>query len=139
MGGSKSFGVNQLVGRVVSGSGRGAQYLREEGYKKRFQEKLGFTPYPGTLNIKLTKKAVENLRKTAEEVGLRINGFFDGGKMFGGVLCLPARVGDVSCAIIFPEKSTHLDVVELAAPINLRQHHRLGDGDKVEIKLGVRR
>lgn len=127
--------VNQLVGEVVPGTGRATKYLMEEGYKKRFEEKLGFTPYPGTLNIKLTKKTVEKLKKVAVSTGIKIDGFSDGGKVFGGVLCLPARVGDIGCAIVFPERSTHLDVVELVAPTNLRQEHKLEDGDRIIVTL----
>lgn len=46
--------VITLEGRVVSGMGEGAYYMSLEGYRKQFREKLGYEPFPGTLNIKLS-------------------------------------------------------------------------------------
>src|SRR5438270_8392425 len=40
-------------GTVVSGMGEGAYYMSLEGYKIQFKEKLGYEPYPGTLNVRL--------------------------------------------------------------------------------------
>jgi riboflavin kinase, archaea type len=43
-----------LEGTLFTGFGEGAYYVTKEGYRKQFIEKLGFDPYPGTLNLKLT-------------------------------------------------------------------------------------
>src|SRR5208337_4812172 len=43
-----------LEGTVFTGLGEGAYYISKEHYRKQFAEKLGFDPYPGTLNLKLT-------------------------------------------------------------------------------------
>ena len=43
-----------LEGTVFKGLGEGAYYIGKEHYRKQFVEKLGFEPYPGTLNLKLT-------------------------------------------------------------------------------------
>lgn len=50
------FNINsiKLEGYVVSGLGEGAFYMSLEGYRKAFEKVLGYVPYPGTLNIKLT-------------------------------------------------------------------------------------
>ena len=42
-----------LEGTVFTGLGEGAYYIGRESYRKQFAEKLGFDPYPGTLNLKL--------------------------------------------------------------------------------------
>ncbi|HXV45112.1 MAG TPA: DUF120 domain-containing protein, partial [Nitrososphaera sp.] len=39
-------------GSVVSGMGEGAYYMSLEGYRKQFKQKLGYEPYPGTLNVR---------------------------------------------------------------------------------------
>jgi riboflavin kinase len=41
-------------GTIFTGLGEGAYYIGKEHYRKQFIEKLGFDPYPGTLNLKLT-------------------------------------------------------------------------------------
>ena len=43
-----------LEGTVFTGLGEGAYYISKEAYRKQFTEKLGFEPYPGTLNLKLS-------------------------------------------------------------------------------------
>ena len=40
-------------GRVVSGMGEGSYYMSLFGYRKQFKEKLGYEPFPGTMNLKL--------------------------------------------------------------------------------------
>ncbi len=42
-----------LEGTVFTGLGEGAYYIGRESYRQQFVEKLGFDPYPGTLNLKL--------------------------------------------------------------------------------------
>ena len=71
----KSYSVS---GKVFSGLGEGAYYISLMGYKKQFTSKLGFEPYPGTLNLKLSsnfhKQFINNL---SELTGVTINGFTD--------------------------------------------------------------
>ncbi|HUW86625.1 MAG TPA: DUF120 domain-containing protein, partial [Methanoregula sp.] len=43
-----------LSGMVVSGIGEGKYYMSLEPYKQQFSSHLGFEPYPGTLNIRLS-------------------------------------------------------------------------------------
>src|SRR5919197_1426942 len=50
-------------GIVISGMGEGAYYMSLDGYKKQFREKLGYEPYPGTLNIKLQDQIFMNSRR----------------------------------------------------------------------------
>ena len=47
-----------LEGTVFTGLGEGAYYISKEPYRKHFIEKLGFEPYPGTLNLKLSSDYV---------------------------------------------------------------------------------
>jgi riboflavin kinase len=54
-----------LRGRVVSGLGEGQHYISRQGYLKQFREKLGFEPFPGTLNIKLYRHAAKRSRSRA--------------------------------------------------------------------------
>src|SRR5579884_1631389 len=52
-------------GNVVQGMGEGAYYLSLEGYRRQFLEKLGYEPYPGTLNdSKVAGAAVLALERT---------------------------------------------------------------------------
>src|SRR5437764_499102 len=43
-----------LTGAVKAGLGEGRYYLSRPGYVSQFESKLGWAPYPGTLNLELT-------------------------------------------------------------------------------------
>jgi riboflavin kinase len=49
----------ELKGILVSGMGEGAYYMGLKGYTKQFKPKIGYIPFPGTLNVKLIKKFIK--------------------------------------------------------------------------------
>ena len=51
-------GTIEFSGCIISGLGEGKYYLSLHGYTKQIEEKLGFSPYPGTLNVKLDRGSV---------------------------------------------------------------------------------
>ena len=46
----------ELKGTLISGMGEGAYYMSLKGYTKQFKSKIGYVPFPGTLNVRLDKK-----------------------------------------------------------------------------------
>ena len=82
-------------GEVFSGFGEGAYYITREGYRKQFIEKLGFDPYPGTLNLKLTTDYDITTRSVVETYpSIEINGFKDELRHFGPVKCYLALINN---------------------------------------------
>jgi len=126
----------KLEGRVFTGLSEGAYYLQIPYYLKQFEEKLGFKPYPGTLNIRLMNRdSIMNKILLEKAADIKIDGFSDGKRTYGGAKCLMAKLNDrEDVAIIFIER-THYgeDVVEVVAPICLREKLGLKDGDKVYV------
>jgi CTP-dependent riboflavin kinase len=60
-----------LKGTVFSGRGKGRHFVDLPWARKQFQEKLGFNPYPGTLNLRLLKKSdLDTLKKA---IGITIS------------------------------------------------------------------
>jgi len=126
-----------FVGRVFTGLGEGRYYMSLEGYKKQFKEKLGFEPYPGTLNLRLeTPSQVLQLRELASMPGIEIKGFSDGVRTYGGVKCFRALIDGVVGAALIIER-THYDysVLEVIAPVELRRELGLKDGDRVTVRV----
>jgi len=128
----------KLEGRVFTGLSEGAYYLQIPYYSRQFEEKLGFRPYPGTLNIRLMNKDSIMNRILLEKVAdIRIEGFKDGRRTYGGAKCILARLNDCEdVAMVFIER-THYgkDVVEIVAPNCLREKLGLKDGDKVCVRV----
>ena len=127
----------QLQGTVVSGEGEGSYYLSLEGYRKQIREKLGFDPYPGTLNVLLTPESLERRALMYLRKAITISGFEEGGRRFGEVLAYPAQIDSFwPAAIIIPLKTHHPpSIVEIIAPVKLRDELKLKDGDRVTIKV----
>lgn len=116
-----------LRGRVVSGLGEGQHFISREGYLKQFREKLGFEPFPGTLNIKLDCPFDPTSRPA-----IKIEGFQDEGRAFGKCSCYRVKVKEIKAVIVRPERSGHSpDLVEVIAPFSLRSSLGLADGDEV--------
>ncbi len=126
----------ELEGSVLKGLGEGQYYVSIPQYKKQFEEKLHFVPFPGTLNVQLSKNS-SLLRKTLREMpAVRIEGFSDGERTFGGGSCYSVNICGIEAAVIAPER-THYpsDLIEIIAPVKLRDALELKDGDKVVIQV----
>jgi riboflavin kinase len=127
-----------LEGVVFTGLGEGAYYISKERYTKQFIEKLGFEPYPGTLNLKLTTDYDVKTRSELEAYpAIEIEGFRNEDRTFGAVKCYPVTIENrVKGALILALRS-HYDasVIEVIAPVFLRKHLKLKDGHKVKVEV----
>jgi len=124
-----------IAGRVTSGLGEGAFYMRQKGYKDQFPRKLGFLPYEGTLNLKVSGADLAKLKILWEEGGILIDGFEAEGRTFGGAKCFAARLKSIDCAVILPLRTHHTDNLEVISREYLRGRLGLADGDLVELTV----
>jgi len=127
-----------LEGTLFTGLGEGAYYVSKEGYRKQFIEKLGFDPYPGTLNIKLTTDYDIKTRSELEAYpAIELHGFQNETRSFGNVRCYPAIINNKVKGAILTAMRTHYDasVVEIVAPVYLRTSLKLKDGQKIKVEV----
>ena len=122
-------------GAVASGLGEGRYYLSQPGYVVQFSERLGYSPYPGTLNVRVDGAALRKVELVAAWTGLRIDGFQATGRTFGGATCFPARMNGHPCHLIHPDRTHYKDVVEFVAADCLRDALHVKDGDPVQIEI----
>lgn len=129
----------EITGELFTGLKEGAYYVSLRGYRRQFISKLGFDPYPGTLNLRLITPMDRQLRKgLMQEPGILIEGFENQTRSYGWVRFLPAQIGDsTSCAVFSSFERTHYDetVLEILAPVNLRQTLGLKDGDTISVRV----
>jgi riboflavin kinase, archaea type len=127
-----------LEGTVFTGLGEGAYYISKESYRKQFTEKLGFEPYPGTLNLKLSSDYDIKTRMEIEAYpAIEIRGFQSEDRTFGVVKCYPAVIDNKIKGALVTALRSHYDVsvLEIIAPVCLRKQLSLKDGVKVKVEI----
>ena len=134
--------VITLEGRVVSGMGEGAYYMSLEGYRKQFREKLGYEPFPGTLNLKLSDPiSMHSRRDLSTHPSIFIEGFSDKLRTYGWVRCYPAEINDglVENAALLILERTHYDdsTIEIIAPISIKENAKIKNGDRISISARI--
>lgn len=127
-----------LEGVLFTGLGEGAYYTSIDQYRKQFIEKLGFDPYPGTLNLKLTTDYDIKARAELEAYpAIEIEGFKDENRTYGPVKCYPVIIQNKVKGALVSALRSHYDssVIEVIAPVFLRKHLNLKDGHKVKVEV----
>ncbi|MDH3657060.1 MAG: DUF120 domain-containing protein [Nitrosopumilus sp.] len=130
----------ELKGTLVSGMGEGAYYMALKEYTKQFKTKIGYVPFPGTLNVRLDQKIQQEAIKQFETLeGIKIKSFSDGKRTYGWVKCFPAKLNNsINCELIILERTHHGDsIIELISEICMRKTGKLKDGSKVSIKIPI--
>ena len=122
-----------IKGIVTSGQGKGAYFMSLPVYKTQFEKQLNFSPFPGTLNIKISEGEIDTIHSIDEDK-LKI---IEGKDNFGDVLLIQATLNDeVDGAIVFPKKTTHKEnILEFITSKKLKETMGIKDGDSVKITL----
>jgi len=129
-----------LKGTLVSGMGEGAYYMALKGYTKQFKPKIGYIPFPGTLNVRLDQKIHQEAIKQFEILeGIKINSFSDGKRTYGWVKCFPAKLNNsINCELIILERTHHdASIIELISKVCIRKTGKLKNGSKISIKIPI--
>ena len=119
-------------GTVFSGNGEGRKFIDLPWVKQQIQEKLGFTPYSGTLNIRLTKESVKQkkLLENAKQLEVYPAKGYCTGKL------IKAHIDSLECAIIIPQIPNYpSDVLEVIASCYLRERLKVTDGSEVTVTV----
>ena len=133
----------ELEGTVTSGMGEGRHYISLSGYVEQFRERLGYEPFPGTLNVDLSE---ESVRRRGELTGIEavpIDAWEDDDRTYGAASCYGVTVvaGDEryeEVHAIVPDRTHHDDdQLELIAPERLRDALGLDDGSEIEIRVAA--
>jgi riboflavin kinase, archaea type len=130
--------VLTIQGRVVTGVGEGKLFLCEPHYCSQIEKLFGFRPFPGTLNLRLSPEdhgRVLEFTRPGLKVLLGRDLSSEDKKLFS-VGAHPCEFLGVEAVLLFPEKTRHRDVVELAAPVSFRETKDVKDGDFLEVVIG---
>jgi len=123
-------------GAVASGIGKGAYFVSQKEYVVGFKKQLDFSPFAGTLNVKIEGEDIEKRITLREQKPILVQGFAKGKLSFGKIDCYRCMINGLPGAVIFPEMSVHgLQVIEVISPFNLRKKLSLSDGSNVTVEM----
>jgi riboflavin kinase len=126
----------EIVGIAVSGIGEGAYYV--DVYSERFREALGFEPFSGTLNVKISDDQSQTaVKRMKHSPPIIVPGFSKEDRTFGDVICYRVKINDkLEGAVVIAQRTHHSrDILEVIAPFNLREKLDINDNDRVRLTV----
>jgi len=122
-------------GKIVSGLGEGRYYTEQDGYVNQFNDKIGFKPYPGTLNVEIKLVERNKLRFLKKYKAITIEEFKTNDRTFGSVACFRAEINGIQGAIVMPLRSHYSNILEFVSPVFLREKLKLKDDDEIDVVI----
>jgi riboflavin kinase, archaea type len=123
-----------IAGTVFSGKGKGKKFVELSWFKRQVEEKLGFSPYLGTLNLRLLEKEVEKRELLETKGGVTVEpqtGYYSG-------ILFRSTIEGLECAVVIPIMPNYPnDVLEVISPVYLRGKVKLADGSSVTVSINV--
>jgi riboflavin kinase, archaea type len=121
-------------GKVYTGKGEGKKFIELPWVQRQIQQKLGFVPYEGTLNIRLNEESLALKRKLDQAEYFEIvpeTGYCKG-------IVIKAKIAGLNCGIIIPLIPNYpSEVLEVVAPVYLRHRLHLTDGNEAAVTLSL--
>jgi len=120
--------IEILIGRVCPG--RGVAGKRFRSIEPAIVSKLGFVPFPGTLNLQMNKVVLF----PSSAVCFDLDKFIAGDKHFR-FFSAEIYGNKVLIARSFSCLEVSDDLLEIISPVNLRSYLGISDGDTIELIL----
>lgn len=127
----------ELTGKIVAGVKQAAYFTQLDWVQQQCMEKLGFRPCPGTLNLEIQKDSLAIIGELQKKRGVKELVPPDPG--FCSARILPVFLGKERGAIIIPDEEVQVhekNVVEVIAPVNLKEALRVSNGDSLTVAMG---
>ena len=130
---------NEVVikGKIISGTKKGAYFTQLDWVRKQCKEKLGFIPYPGTLNLQVSDDVLATINKLERENCKKL---IPPDPQFCEAKIFSILIGQIQGALILPAQEVRVhkrNIIEILSHINLREEFDLKDGDILSFKVVI--
>ena len=118
-----------VTGKIVSGEKKGAFFTQLDWVQNQCQEKLGFKPFPGTLNLEIDTAMIPQIEALLKKCGMELvppDPNFCAGHVY------PVNIMGVGGAIVAPAEDVRVhskNILELIAPTCLKEAMDVDDED----------
>ncbi len=124
----------EFIGTAYSGQGCGKFFVEMPWVMQQLQEITGFTPYLGTLNLRLTAKSTEQRCHLTSQNGKLVkpqDGYLPG-------YLYKAKIFNQDCYVVVPDVPTYpKNLLEIIAPDNLRNRFNIKDEDTITVTVNI--
>jgi CTP-dependent riboflavin kinase len=126
---------NDLVisGKIVRGAGEGAYFTQIGWVQQQCDEKLGFKPYPGTLNLEISEEFLPAIELLDQKTGIEL---ISPDPQFCNAMVFQVSLQDIIGAVILPEEKVRVhpkNIIEIIAPLNIKASLNVKDGDSLNV------
>ena len=124
-----------LTGKIVSGIKQGAFFTQLDWVQEQCLEKLGFKPYPGTLNLEIAHENMAIIEALNPQRGVELvppDSNFCSGFVF------PITVEGISGAIVAPAEDVRVhgkNIIEIISHLGLKDALDVEDGDWLTLTI----
>ncbi|CAB1062940.1 hypothetical protein D1BOALGB6SA_7722 [Olavius sp. associated proteobacterium Delta 1] len=124
-----------VTGKIVSGEKKGAFFTQLDWVQNQCQEKLGFKPFPGTLNLEVEEAKIPHIEALFKRSSIELvppdSNFCDGH-------VYPVSIMGIAGAIVAPAEDVRVhgkNIIELIAPTRLKDAMDVDDGDEIMLVI----
>jgi CTP-dependent riboflavin kinase len=125
----------EIMGKIVSGAGEGAYFTQIDWVQQQCHQKLGFKPYPGTLNLEIALDDLTKIATLGQKNGVEL---ISPDPKFCNAKAFAVKLGKINGAIIMPEEKVRIhaeNIIEIIAPLNIKATLNVKDGALLSILL----
>lgn len=122
-----------ISGKIVSGAGEGAYFTQIGWVQRQCDEKLGFKPYPGTLNLEISEEFLPAIELLDQKTGIEL---ISPDPQFCNAMVFQVSLQDIIGAVILPEEKVRVhpkNIIEIIAPLNIKASLNVKDGDSLNV------
>jgi len=124
-----------IKGKVVSGAKKAAFFTQLDWVLEQCSKKLGFKPFPGTLNVEVLPQSLLGVESIQKEKGIEL---VPPDPAFCTSQLLPISLEGMDAAMIIPEEEVRIhgwNIIEVIAPVCLKDALTIKDGDTVTLTI----
>jgi len=124
-----------ITGKIVSGVKQGAFFTQLDWVQEQCLEKLGFKPFPGTLNLEIAIENMAIIGALQAQAGFEL---VPPDSNFCSGLVFPITVEGISGAIVAPAADVRVhakNIIEIISRLGLKDALGVEDGDWVTLTI----
>ena len=124
-----------ISGKIISGAKQGAFFTQLDWVQEQCLDKLGFAPWPGTLNLEIALDHVAVIEELKGKRGLEL---VSPDSNYCSVHVLPVSIEGLPAAIVIPAEDVRVhpkNIVEIISPRMLKESLGFKDGDCVTLAI----